>query len=85
MGIGVESEACGVVAQGSRESFHVYAVLEGQGGEKVPHVVESNVLRANDFQYFVVDAAESVRVIHGAGFGRGEHVLVSGVLLVFLY
>lgn len=36
VGVGVEGEACGVVAQGSREGFHVYAVLEGQGGEKMP-------------------------------------------------
>ena len=69
MGIGVESEACGVVAQGSRESFHVYAVLEGQSGEKMSHVVEPDVFRADGFQYFVMDAAEGVRVIHAAGFG----------------
>ena len=36
MGIGVEGEARGVVAQGSGEGFHIHAVLEGQGGEKVP-------------------------------------------------
>lgn len=40
VGVGVEREACGVVAQGSGEGFHVYAVLEGQGGEKVPHLMK---------------------------------------------
>lgn len=29
VGIGIEGEACGVVAQGSGEGFHVYAILEG--------------------------------------------------------
>ena len=84
VGVGVEGEACGVVAQGPGKGFHIYAVLEGQGGEKMPHVVEPDVLRADGFQYFVVDTAEGIRVVHSAGFGRGEHVLVSGVLLVLL-
>lgn len=83
MGVGVEGETCGVVAQGSREGFHIHAVLKGQGGEKVPHVVEANVFRANSLQYFVVDSPEGVWVVHGAGFGRGEHVWVAWMFPVF--
>ena len=49
VGVGVEREPCGVVAQGSGEGLHVYAVLEGQGGEKMPHVVKSNVFCTNGF------------------------------------
>ena len=51
MGIGVEGEARGVVAQGSGEGFHIHAVLEAQGGEKVPHVMEADVLRANGTRF----------------------------------
>ena len=47
--VGVEREPCGVVAQGSGEGFYVYAVLERQRGEKMPHVVEADVFRTDGF------------------------------------
>ena len=36
MGIGVQGEACRVVAQHTADRFHVHAVLEGHSGEGVP-------------------------------------------------
>lgn len=85
VGVGVEGEACGVVAQSPGEGFHVHSIFEGQGSEKMPHVVETDVFRANSFQYFVMDTPKGIRVVHRACFGGGEHILVSGVFSVFLY
>ena len=36
VGIGVQSEACGVMAQHGGQGFDVHAVLEGQDGERMP-------------------------------------------------
>lgn len=33
VGVGVQREPCAVVAQGVREGFHIYTVLQRQGGE----------------------------------------------------
>lgn len=38
VGVGVQSEARAVVAQGIREGFHVHAVLQRQGCERVSGV-----------------------------------------------
>ena len=36
MCVGVQSEACWVVAQHTGQGFHIHSVLYGQGGEGVP-------------------------------------------------
>ena len=33
--VGVERESCGVVSEETGKGFHIYAVLEGKGGESV--------------------------------------------------
>ena len=43
VGIGVQGEASGVVAQHSGDRFDVHAVLQGQSGEGVAQVVEAEV------------------------------------------
>ena len=40
MGVGIQGEACGVVAQHPGNCLDVNAVLESQGGEGVTEVVE---------------------------------------------
>ena len=36
MGVGVQGKTSAEVAQNGRDGFHVYPVLQGQGGEGVP-------------------------------------------------
>ena len=36
MGVSVQGEACGVVAEHGGDGFYIHAVLEGHGGEGVP-------------------------------------------------
>ena len=43
MGIGVQGEAGGVVAQHATHCLYVYAILEGKGGEGVAKVVEPHL------------------------------------------
>lgn len=43
MGVGVQGEACGVVAQHSADGFDVHAVLESQGCKGVAEVVEPHL------------------------------------------
>ena len=57
-----------------------YPAFQRQRGEGVSEIMEPNVLRADGFQNFVMGSAESVRVIHGSGLGRREHIRVARVL-----
>ena len=80
--VGVQREPRRVVAQRTGQRFHVYPAFQGQCGEGVAQVMESDVLRADGFQNFIMRPAKSVRVIHGSGFGRREQIWVARVLFV---
>ena len=80
--VGVQGEASRVVAQGAGQRFHIHPAFQRQRGEGVSEIMEPNVLRADGLQNFVMRPAESVRVIHGSGFGRWEHIWVTRVLFV---
>ena len=67
--VGVQGEASRVVAQGTGQRFHVHPAFQGQCGEGVAQVMESNVFRADGFQNFIMRPPESVRVIHDSGLG----------------
>lgn len=41
VGVGIQREPRAVVAQGVREGFHIYTVLQRQGGEGMPKLVEA--------------------------------------------
>lgn len=43
MGVGVQGEAGGEVAQHTADGLDVHAVLEGEGGEGMTEVVEPNL------------------------------------------
>lgn len=43
MGVDVQGEAGGVVAQHAADGFHVHTVLEGQGCKGVAEVVEAHL------------------------------------------
>ena len=50
VGVGAKGESCIVVAQHGRDRLDVYAVLEGQGGEGVPEIVEPEMLQSSVLQ-----------------------------------
>ena len=50
MGISVQGEACGEVAQHSADGLDVHTVLEGDGGEGMAEVMESDFQNASTFE-----------------------------------
>ena len=65
MGVGVQGETSRVVAQRARQCFHVHPAFQRQRCEGMSEVMESDVLRADGLQNFIVGSPEGVRVIHG--------------------
>ena len=49
MGVGVQGEACGEVTQHAGHRLDIHSVLEGDGGEGVAEVVESDLGDASFF------------------------------------
>ena len=76
MGIGVQGEACGVVAQHGRYRFHVDAGLEGSCSKCVSQSMERDVLQTSVFQDSLVQVHHGVRMIHPASLGGGKQVLL---------
>ena len=74
VGVGVQGEAGGVVAEGIGECLYVHAVFQGQRCEGMSEIVEAYVLRSDGLQYLVVGVPEGVGVEHRAGLGRREHI-----------
>ena len=83
VGVGVQREPRAVVSQGVGEGLHINAMLQRQGGERVSEIVKSDMLDPCRRQDLLVGMAEGVRVIHCPRLGRGEHIRVVRVLLVF--
>ena len=65
MRISVQRKACRKMPQHARYGLDVHSVLQGQRCEGVAQVMESDVLRADGLQNFIVGSPEGVRVIHG--------------------
>ena len=78
MGIGVQSEACGEVAQHAGHGLDVHSVLQGDGGESVTEVVESDFRDTCPFQHPLQHIIYTVWR-DGATVGGGEHILVVGL------
>ena len=81
MGIGVQGEASGEVTQHAGHCLDVYSVLEGDGGEGVAKIVESDLRDASPFEdtlEHIVDAVWG----DGAAVGGWEHILVMGLGLL---
>ena len=51
MGVSVQGEACGVVAQHTGYGLYVHTVLQGQGGEGVAEVMKSDSFQSRPLQY----------------------------------
>ena len=82
MGIGVQGEACGEVTQHAGHRLDIHSVLEGDGGEGVAEIVESDLRDASPLQHPLQHVVHTIRG-DGAAVGRGEHILVIGLALLF--
>lgn len=80
MGIGIESKSCGEMAQHAGHRFNVHSVLEGDGGEGVAEVVESDLRDTCPLQHPLQHVVDTVRG-DGSAIGRGEHISVIGLSL----
>ena len=80
VGVGAESEPGVVVPQHSGHGLDVHAVLEGQGGEGVPEVVESEVLQPSVLQDALVEYGHRVQVAHGSIWEEAKRQGLSGCL-----
>ena len=78
MGIGVQGEACGEVAQHTGHRLDVHSVLECDGCEGVAEVVESDLRDTCSFQHPFQHVVHTVRG-DGAAVGRGKHI---GVIII---
>ena len=72
MGIGVQGEPSAEVSQHPGYRFHVYPVLEGQGGIGVAQIVESDPRESRPFQHPVEHMQHTVRENRHTR-GAGEH------------
>ena len=84
MGVDTEGKSCVIVAQYTADGFHVHAVLEGQSCEGVSEIVESNMLQSSVLQYLLMEFYYRVGMVYRPCDRRGEHILVVGMLAVFL-
>ena len=85
MGVGVQGEACAVVAQDAGDVFGVYALLDCQGREGMTEAVEGDVFRDSCFlEQVFVQPSDAVWPIELACYWGGEHDGVVGVLGVLL-
>ena len=82
VGVDIQREPRRVVPQRAGQRFHVHPAFQRQRGEGVSEIMEPNVFRADSFQNFIMGSTESVRVIHGSGFGRWEQIRIARVLFV---
>ena len=77
MSIGVQSEACREVTQHTGHGLDIHTVLEGDSGEGVAEVMESDLRDASPFEdalQHIVDAVRGDR----AAVRRGKHIGVIG-------
>ena len=80
VGVGPQGESGVVVAQHGGHRLDVHAILESQGGEGAPEIVEPEVLQASVLEDALVQRDHGVRVVHGSGAGGGEEPGVAWVL-----
>ena len=78
MGVGIQGESGGEVAEHSADGFYIHAVLQGDGGEGVAEVVESDLGDACPFKHPLQHIVHTVWG-DGTAVGRGKHILVMGL------
>ena len=81
MGVGIQGEACGEVAEYAADDLDIHAVLEGNGCESVAEIVESDLRDACSLQHTLQHIIHTVRG-DGTTIGRREHILVISFTLL---
>ena len=66
-------------------SFDVISGMNRGNSVGVAGIMEPNVFCADGLEDFVMGVSERVWIVHGSGFRRGEHIRISGMLVVFLH
>ena len=78
VGVGVQGEACGEVAEHAGYRLDIHAVLEGNGSKGVAEIMESDLWDASPFEdtlEHIVDAIWG----DGSAVGGRKHILVMGL------
>ena len=76
MGIGVQGEPSAEVSQHPGYRFHVYPVLEGQGGKGVAQIVESDPRESRPFQHrWSICSTLSGKIGTPVGLGNTQELL----------
>ena len=84
MGVGVQREACAVVAQDAGDRLGVHSLLDRQRGEGVPQPVEGDVFGDTCFlQQVFVQPPQTVRAVVSARHRGREHHRIVGMFGVF--
>lgn len=78
MGISVQGESGGEVAEHTGHGLDIHAVLQGDGCEGVAEVVESDLWDACPFKDTLQHIVHTVRG-DGSTVGGGEYILVIGL------
>ena len=78
MGIGIQCEPGGEVAEHSADGFDIHTVLQGDGGEGVAEIVKSHLGNPGSGEDSLQHIIHAVRG-DGAAVGGGEHILVVGL------
>ena len=81
MGVGVQGEASGEVAQHSGHGLYVHAILQCDGCKGVSEVVESDLRDAGPCQHSFEHIVDTVRR-NGTPVRGGEDILVIGFCLL---
>ena len=82
MGIGVQGESCGEVTEHSTDGLDVHSVLEGDGGEGVAKVMESDLRDASSLQNPLQHIVHTVRG-DGTAVRGGKHIDIIGLAFLF--
>ena len=84
MGVGVQGESSGEVAQHSGDGLDIYAVLERQRGEGVSKVVETDFWQTCPLQHPVEHMEDTVRG-DGAARGGREYILAGAAFFLLRF
>ena len=78
MGVGIQGESGGEVAEHSADGFDIHAVLQGNGGEGVAEIVKSDLGNPGSGEDSFEHIVHAVRG-DGASIWGWEHILVVGL------
>ena len=73
VGVGSQGEPCIVVSQHTGYCLHIHPILQSQGSEGVPEVMEPDVFQPRVLENFHVELGDGIRMVHFSRLWGGEH------------